>query len=46
MGHFYTNLWVVRLGKADALWAAKNTMRENREALMNWAGWVLTGDPD
>ena len=43
---FYRNLWQRDLTKADALWAAKRTMRERSYPESAWAGWVLTGAPD
>jgi len=46
MEAFYDNLWVQRMGKSDALWQAKQTMRDEGDPPAHWAGWVLTGDPD
>ena len=43
---FYTKLWKDGLGKADALWRAKMALRGEGHPLRDWAGWVLTGDPD
>ena len=43
---FYTKLWKDGLGKADALWQAKMALREEGFGVKDWAGWVLTGDPD
>ena len=43
---FYTKLWKDKLGKADALWEAKMALREEGHPVRDWAGWVLTGDPD
>ncbi len=43
---FYTNLWTLKMPKAEALWAAKCTMREEGHPPAHWAGWVMTGDPD
>ena len=43
---FYTKLWDEGLGKADALWAAKSALRMEGHPPRDWAGWVLTGDPD
>ncbi|MGQ0506569.1 MAG: tetratricopeptide repeat protein [Myxococcaceae bacterium] len=43
---FYTKLWRDGLGKADALWQAKMTLRDDGRPVCDWAGWVLTGDPD
>ena len=43
---FYTKLWTDGLGKADALWQAKVALREEGHPVRDWAGWVLTGDPE
>ena len=43
---FYTKLWKDKLGKADALWEAKMALRSEGHPVKDWAGWVLTGDPD
>jgi CHAT domain-containing protein/tetratricopeptide (TPR) repeat protein len=43
---FYTKLWKEKLGKADALWQAKMALRSEGHPVRDWAGWVLTGDPD
>jgi hypothetical protein len=43
---FYTNLWIDKMGKADALWLAKKALRDEGHPPAHWAGWVLTGDPD
>jgi tetratricopeptide (TPR) repeat protein len=43
---FYTKLWKEKLGKADALWQAKMALRNEGHPVRDWAGWVLTGDPD
>jgi tetratricopeptide (TPR) repeat protein len=43
---FYTKLWKEKLGKADALWHAKMALRSEGHPVRDWAGWVLTGDPD
>jgi CHAT domain-containing protein len=43
---FYTKLWKAKLGKADALWQAKMALRSEGHPVRDWAGWVLTGDPD
>jgi len=43
---FYTNLWIEKMGKAEALWQAKQTMRDEGDPPAHWAGWVLTGEPD
>ena len=41
---FYTGLWRDGLGKQEALWRAKATLRAESHPLRDWAGWVLTGD--
>lgn len=50
MVEFYRNLWgkegVPGMGKADALWKAKMTLRDFHYPVGEWAGWILTGDPD
>ena len=43
---FYTKLWQEELGKADALWQAKMALRAEGHPPRDWAGWVLSGDPD
>lgn len=43
---FYTKLWKEKKGKADALWEAKCVLREEGAPVRDWAGWVLTGDPE
>ncbi len=43
---FYAKLWKEHLGKAEALWQAKMALRAEGHPLRDWAGWVLTGDPD
>jgi CHAT domain-containing protein len=43
---FYTKLWNEQLGKADALWQAKLALRSEGHPPRDWAGWVLTGNPD
>ena len=45
MEAFYDNLWVQGMGKAEALWQAKQTMRDEGDPPAHWAGWVLTGNP-
>jgi len=42
---FYTNLWIEKMGKAEALWQAKQALRDEGHPPAHWAGWVLTGDP-
>ncbi|MFT5476698.1 MAG: CHAT domain-containing protein [Planctomycetota bacterium] len=34
------------MGKAEALWQAKQTLRDEGHPPAHWAGWVLTGDPN
>ena len=46
MEHFYTNLWVDGMTKADALWEAKRTLRRAGHPKRHWAAWVLSGDPN
>jgi len=43
---FYTNLWTLNLPKAEALWQAKQALRDEGHPPAHWAGWVLTGDPE
>ena len=43
---FYTQLWKAGLRKSDALWQAKNVLRDEGHPMRDWAGWVLSGDPD
>jgi len=43
---FYTKLWQEGLGPAEALWQAKMALRAEGHPLRDWAGWVLTGQPD
>ena len=43
---FYTNLWIEKLPKAKSLWRAKTTLGDEGHPPRDWAGWVLTGDPD
>ncbi len=43
---FYARLWKERLGKSTALWQAKMALRAEGHPLRDWAGWVLSGDPD
>ena len=43
---FYTKLWKEKLGKADALWQAKMALRAVGHPPRDWAGWILSGDPD
>jgi hypothetical protein len=46
MEAFYTNLWIEKLGKAEALWRAKQVLRDDGSPPAHWAGWLLTGDPE
>jgi len=46
MTRFYTYLWQDGLGKAEALWKAKSTLRAAGLPPRAWAAWVLTGDPE
>ena len=43
---FYARLWKDEQGKADALWQAKMALRDEGHPPRDWAGWVLSGDPD
>jgi len=43
---FYTNLWIEKMPKAEALWQAKQALRDEGHPPAHWAGWVLTGDPE
>jgi CHAT domain-containing protein len=43
---FYAKLWHDGLGKHGALWQAKMALRAERHRPRDWAGWVLSGDPD
>jgi CHAT domain-containing protein len=43
---FYTKLWKERLGKAEALWQAKMDLRTAGHPPRDWAGWVLSGNPE
>ncbi len=45
MESFYDNLWIEELPKAEALWRAKNALRETGHPVRDWAGQVLSGDP-
>jgi CHAT domain-containing protein len=46
MERFYTYLWIEKLPKAAALWRAKSALRKAGHPVRDWAGWVLSGDPD
>ncbi|HZM01327.1 MAG TPA: CHAT domain-containing protein, partial [Planctomycetota bacterium] len=50
---FYRRLWVEKKPKLQALWEAKLRLRDARDeygeplyTARDWAGWVLTGEPD
>jgi len=50
---FYRRLWVEKKPKHQALWEAKNKLRDARDergrpkyTTRDWAAWVLTGAPD
>ncbi len=50
---FYRRLWLEKRPKWRALWEAKTRLRRARDgqgrplhATRDWAGWVLSGDPD
>jgi len=43
---FYARPWREGLGPAEALWRAKTALARAGHPLRDWAGWVLTGDPD
>jgi CHAT domain-containing protein len=44
---FYRLLWKDKKAKSVALWEAKKAIRAHPDAgLKDWAGWILTGDPD
>ncbi len=53
MTELYRRLWVLKEPKAKALWHAKQKLREQLDgegnpiySVRDWAGWVLSGDPD
>ncbi len=43
---FYIKLWKEGLGKHEALWQAKTSLRAEGHPPRDWAAWVLNGDPD
>jgi len=50
---FYRRLWTEKKPKAQALWEAKKKLRDEKDergeprySVRDWAGWVLTGEPD
>ena len=53
MAEFYRRLWILKESKAKALWNAKKKLRKRLDTdgkriytIRDWAGWVLSGDPD
>ena len=53
MSELYRRLWVLDEPKHRALWGAKMRLRaavddagSPRYSTRDWAGWVLTGEPD
>ncbi|MEQ8766697.1 MAG: CHAT domain-containing tetratricopeptide repeat protein, partial [Planctomycetota bacterium] len=53
MTELYRRLWVLKEPTAKALWNAKQKIREQLDeegssiySIRDWAGWVLSGDPD
>ena len=46
MEDFYERLWSGGATKSRALFEAKLAMRAAGHPSRDWAGWVLTGDPD
>ena len=46
MGSFYSTLWMHGASKADALWSAKKSLRNQGAPLVDWAGWTLAGGLD
>ncbi len=53
MDEFYRRLWVLGEPKAQALWNAKQKLRRQLDeddqpvyTIRDWAGWVLSGDPE
>ena len=43
---FYTKLWEEKQPTGQALWEAKMVLRDEGAQVRDWAGWVLTGNPD
>jgi len=43
---FYEKLWNEKLAKSEALWQAKMALRAEGHPPRDWAGWVLSGEPD
>ena len=53
MVDFYRRIWLEKEPKWQALWEAKMALREAKDehdlplySTRDWAGWVLTGEPD
>ncbi len=53
MAELYRQLWILKKPKAEALWNAKQKLRRQLDedgapvySIRDWAGWVLSGDPD
>jgi CHAT domain-containing protein len=53
MLEFYRRLWIEKEPKEGALAGAKRKLRETKDekgrpkyATRDWAGWMLTGEPD
>ncbi len=53
MSELYRRLWIEGDSKAEALWNAKRSLRDRVDEsgrpayrTRDWAGWVLSGDPD
>jgi len=44
MEFFYMYLWRKNLPVGEALWRAKKDLRRSGQPLMNWSGWVLSGE--
>ncbi len=42
---FYTYSWLEGIPKAEALWRAKRDLRREGHSPVDWAAWVLSGDP-
>ncbi len=43
---FYAGLWIEGKPVSEALWGAKSALRAEGHPVRDWAGWVLSGDPD
>ena len=46
MADFYRRLWTGGGEPHTALWNARMAARERGAPFRDWAGWVLSGDPD